>query len=93
MKTLTPKGNKPKIMIYDVPEGTKEVICNGVWHQNPENRVEEQEVREGFRVIKEVAGRRSGQRHWVVECSPGVRNWLRTNDYLYIEWSSCKGLC
>lgn len=90
LKTLTPKGNRPKIMIYDVPEGELEEVCNGIWQQNPTNRVDERELKDGFKLIKEIAGRQRGKRHWVVECSPEVRNWLRTSEKLFIEWNSCR---
>lgn len=61
-----------------------------VWKQNPRNIVNIEIMKEGFKVLKEIKGRRPDERHWVVECNPEVRNWLRSRDQVYVDCQVCR---
>lgn len=55
------RQNNRKVMIYDVPSEEFSTVCEAKWKQNPRNRVQASELREGFKLIKEIRGRRGGE--------------------------------
>lgn len=86
-----PKTVLPKIMIYDVPndiseEDAKECIVA----QNLNKRPEVDAVQRGFKIVKKMAVKDRKVEHWVVECTPEVRDWLTSEARIYVDWSSCR---
>lgn len=90
IKATSPKANNPKIMIYVEPDAEFDETCECIWKQNTINRPSVGAMNNGFKLIKEIHGRERNTRHWVVECKPEVRNWLRNTDRIYIEWQACR---
>lgn len=86
-----PKSMAPKVMIYDLPEELNDNQArNCLFEQNPDGRPDRVIFENNFKLVKTIKGREEGQRHWVVECSAPVRNWLCRGDRVYIEWNSCR---
>lgn len=56
------------------------------------NKIQEQEFKEEFTVKHKYNDSKSqcGKVHIVVECSVRVRNWLRKQEKIYVEWQCCR---
>lgn len=86
-----PKTVLPKVMVYDVPnEISEEEVKTCIITQNPSRRPEADAALRGMRIVKKMAVRDRKVEHWVLECTPEVRDWLTSEGRIYIDWSSCR---
>lgn len=86
-----PRTVLPKIMVYDVPnEITEDEVKTCIITQNPSLRPEADAALKGMKVVKKMAVRDRKAEHWVLECTPEVRDWLTSEGRIYIDWSSCR---
>lgn len=86
-----PRTVLPKVMIYDVPnEITEEEVKTCIITQNPSRRPEADAALRGLKIVRKIAVRERKVEHWVLECTPEVRDWLTSEGRIYIDWSSCR---
>lgn len=86
-----PKVVLPKVMIYDVPNDISEGdVISCLIKQNPHRRPEQDTAQKGMKVVKKMVVRHRKVDHWVLECTPEVRDWLMVEGRVYIDWSSCR---
>lgn len=86
-------ARKPRVMVFDVPRGSaEEGIVAAIFTQNKEifgTRTLE-EVKGGMRLVYKTGLRERTTENWVFECSPEIRNALRTRDRIYLGWERCR---
>lgn len=86
-----PKTVLPKVMVYDVPNVIMEdEAMSCIVTQNPHRRPALDAAQKGMKIVKKMAVRDRKVEHWVLECSPEVRDWLMSDARIYIDWSSCR---
>lgn len=69
---------------------SEEEVRSCLIRQNPYCRPEEETAQQGIKIIKEMAVHDRKVEHWVLECVPEVRDWLKSEDRVYIDWISCR---
>lgn len=81
-----PKVVLPKVMIYDVSNDISEdEVKSCLIKQNPHNKPEEDTARKVMKIVKKMAVRDRKVEHWVLECIPDVRDWLKSEGRVYID--------
>lgn len=94
LKVEKPTKKSPVIMVYDVNATlTEEEIREEVFLRNMgQSGIGEEDFKKEFEVKHKYKDARSAGRkvHIVAECSVRVRNWLRRQEKIFVEWQCCR---
>jgi hypothetical protein len=94
LKVEKPAKKRPVIMVYDVNASLKEEeISDEVYMRNMrDSQIKEEEFKQEFEIKHKYRDVKSAGRkvHVVAECSVRVRNWLRRQEKIFVEWQCCR---
>lgn len=90
LRVAEPRLQRPRVMLYDVPQSLSGVeIAGCVYEQGSVTGLSKDEFMSGFKVVSRVNAAED-LCNCVVECSPKVRELLREKGRVFVEWSSCR---
>jgi len=86
-----PNDRKPRMILYNVPSDlTSDELRDLTLSRNVDVDSAVKTKPEEFKPLFKTGPRNKGEVHWVVECSPRIRNILNDKERIYLDWTSCK---
>lgn len=89
--TRSPKINRPKFKIFDVPaDMDKEKFVQEAYDQNFTDNLSFEVFQNHFIPLFKTGPRNENTTQWIVEIGKAVREHISENDRIYLGWQACK---